>query len=242
MKDQRYLSNRAAFLEYSYQALKARFTTKNDFVTFFEAIGNDDEKNSFLRTASFYLFLVKCGDWRVDIAGSNKTIDYLTDTYKYIAIFSLIESLQNKEFIDFYAFLIRRKTNVTFPIKDKQSLEYLYRKYKHEYGSIQQSVNFFKSLTSQRKADLVKYLEVKTVPPTIENLSKYLYDLRSKFLHEAQLIVNMSGRTMVSSYGKKVVVCKLSLSRLMEFFEEGLVTYFGKHNLATTADRKKRGS
>ena len=137
--------------------------------------------------------------------------------------------------------MIRRKTNVTFPIKDKQDLEHWYRKYKQEYGSIHQSVNFFKSLTSQKKVDLVKHLEVKTVPPTIENLSRYLYVVRSKFVHEAQLIVNMSGRTAVSSYGKKVVVCKLSLSKLMEFFEEGLVTYFEKHNLATTADRKKRG-
>jgi len=231
LRDQRYLSNKAAFLEYSYQALQDRFTTKEEFITFFEAIESDEVKNLFLRTASFYLFLVKCGDWQVDIPGSNKTIDYLTDTYKYIAIFSLIESLQDKEFIDFYAFLVRRKTNVTFPIKDKKDLEYYYRKYKQEYGSIRQSVDFFNSLTSQKKADLIKLLDVKNVTPTIENLSKYLYNVRSKFVHEAQLIVNMSGRTTMSSYGKRIV----------EFFEEGLVTYFGKHNNATTADRKKRG-
>jgi hypothetical protein len=228
LRDQRYLSNKAAFLEYSYQALRNCFITKDDFMAFFKAIETDEKKNLFLRTASFYLFLVKNGDWQVDVAGSNKTIDYLTDTYKYIAVFSLIESLQDKEFIDFYAFLVRRKTNVTFPIKDKQDLEHLYRKYKQEYGSINQSINFFKSLTSQKKADLVKNLEVESVTPTIENLSKYLYDVRSRFIHEAQLVVNMSGRTTVSRYGKRIVVCKLSLNKLMEFFEEGLVTYFGK--------------
>jgi len=230
LKDQRYLSSKTVFLEYSYQALRDRFTTKDDFMIFFEAIENDEKKNLFLRTASFYLFLVKKGDWQVDIAGSNKTIDYLTDTYKYIAVFSLIESLQDKEFTDFHTFLVSRKTNVTFPIKDKQDLEQWYRKYKQEYGSIHQSVNFFKSLTSQKKADLVKNLEVKNVTPTIENLSKYLYYVRSRFVHEAQLIANMSGGTTVSRYGKKIVVCKLSLSKLMEFFEEGLVIYFEKHN------------
>ena len=230
LKDQRYLFNKTVFLEYSYQALRDRFTTKDDFLVFFEAIENDEKKNLFLKTASFYLFLVKNGDWHVDIAGSNKTIDYLTDTYKYIAVFSLIESLQDNEFTDFYTFLVRRKTNVTFPIKDKQDLEHWYRKYKKEYGSIHQSVNFFKSLTSQKKADLVKNLEVKIVTATIENLSKYLYDVRSRFVHEAQLIVNMSGRTTVSGYRKKVVVCKLSLNKLMEFFEDGLLIYFEKHN------------
>jgi hypothetical protein len=205
LKDQRYLSNKAAYLEYSYQALQDRFNTKDDFIIFFDAIENDEAKNLFLKTASFYLFLVKRGDWQVAVAGSNKTIDYLTDTYKYIAIFSLIESLQNKEFIDFYTFLIRSKTNVNFPIKDKQDLKHWYRKYKEEYGSIKKSVNFFKSLTSEKKADLVKHLKVKDVPPEIEKLSKYLYDVRSKFVHEAQLIVNMSGKTTVSSYGKKLL-------------------------------------
>ena len=180
----------------------------------------------FLKTASFYLFLVKEGDWFVDISGSDKRVDYLTDTYKYIAIFSLIESLQDKEFMDFYSFLVRRKTNVNFPINDKKALEQWYRKYKSEFGSIHQSVQFFKALSAQRKADLIKNLEVKYTKPTIENLSKYLYNLRSKFVHEAELVVNMSGRTTISRYGKKFVICKLSLNKLMEFFEEGLITYF----------------
>ncbi len=232
LKDQRYLSAKDKFLEYSFQALQDQFATKNDFLSFFEAIENDKQKNLFLKTASFYLFLVKKGDWIVDIPGSNKRIDYLTDTYKYIAIFSLIESLQEKEFMDFYSFLVRRKTKVNFPINDKKELEKWYRKYKSEFGSIHQSIQFFKTLSAKRKAELIKNLEVKNVKPSIENLSKYLYNLRSKFVHEAELVVNMSGRTTLSRYGKKFVICKLSLIKLMQFFEEGLITYFTseKHN------------
>jgi hypothetical protein len=229
LKDHRYLAAKDKFLKYSFQALQDHFSTKDEFISFFENIENDDQKNLFLKTASFYLFLVKKGNWQVDIAGSDKTIGYLTDTYQYIAIFSLIESLREKEFIDFYSFLMRRKANVSFPIKDKQELDQWYRKYKQEYGSIQQSVQFFKSLIPQKKAYLIKNLEIRNVKPTIENLSKYLYDVRSRFVHEAQLI-NMSGNTTISKYGEKTVICRLSLKKLMEFFEEGLINYFEKHN------------
>ena len=226
LKDQRYLSAKDKFIEYSYQALQDQFGTKEEFLSFFYAIEDDEQKNLFLKTASFYLFLVKNGNWFVDIPGSDKKVDYLTDTYKYIAIFSLIESLQEKEFMDFYAFLLRRKTKVNFPINDKKELEQWYQKYKNEFGSIHQSVKFIKALSAERKADLIKNLEVKNVKPTIENLSKYLYNLRSKFVHEAELVVNLSGKTTISRYGKKIVICKLSLIKLMEFFEEGLITYF----------------
>ncbi len=226
LKDQRYIDAKDKFLEYSFQALQNHFGTKDEFISFFETIKNDDQKNLFLKTASFYLFLVKNGDWSVDKTGSDKKVDYLTDTYKYIAIFSLIESLQERRFLDFYSFLARRKTNVTFPIRDKAELEQWYRKYKKEFGSIQQSVKFFKSLSTEKKSELINNLEVKNVKATIENLSKYLYTLRSKFVHEAELIVNMSGRTTISRHEKKVVICKLSLRNLMKYFEEGLISYF----------------
>ena len=226
LRDNRYLDAQDKFLGYSFQALQDQFSTKDEFISFYETIENDDKKNLFLKIASFYLFLVKKGDWLVDIPGSVERLDYLTDTYKYIAIFSLIESLQEEEFIDFYSFLVRRKSKVSFPIKDKKELKEWYHKYKKEFGSIQQAVIFFKSLTPKRKADLIKHLEVKDAKASIENLSKYLYALRSKFVHEAELIVNMSGRTTISKYGKNLVICRLSLRRLMTFFEEGLIIYF----------------
>ncbi len=226
--DLRYLRSKDAFLEYSYQALQDHFASKDEFVAFFEAIEAEEQKNLFLKTASFYLFLVKKGDWVVDVPGASKTIDYLTDTYKYIAIFSLIESLQERPIIDFYSYLVSRKTKVSFPIMDKAYLEDWYRKYKKDYGSIRQSLQFFSSLPPKRKSDLIKSLEVRDAKPTIENLSKYLYYVRSKFVHEAKLVVNMSGMTTVGKYGNRMVVCKLSLRKLGEFFEEGLIRRFTK--------------
>lgn len=114
MKDLRYLVLQDKFVEYAYLALKGRFVSKNDFTAFFNAIINNDQKNLFLKTATFYLFLVKQGDWFVDVPGSNKRVDYLTDTYKYIAIFSLIESLRKHNFMDFFAYLIKKNQMLNF--------------------------------------------------------------------------------------------------------------------------------
>ena len=221
-----YLKFRTQFLEYSYTALKDQFQSIDEFNSFFDSIGGDQQRNLFLKTATLYLFLVKQGDWIVDIDGSSPKVDYLTETYKYVGLFSLIESLQEEKHIDFFSYLIRRKSQVQFPINDKSELEGWYRKYKEEYGSIRQSVGFFKALSEKRQANLIQKLQVKDTEPTIENLSKYLYELRSKFVHEAELVLNMSEGTMVGRNGKKVVICKLSLKDLMTFFEEGLVDYF----------------
>ena len=187
------------------------------------------KKSLFLRTASFYLFLVKRGDWVVDIPGSDRIVDYLTNTYKYVGIFSLIESLSNEKFIDFYEFLIRRKSAVPFPITDKKALYPFYERYKADYGSIKKYIAFFKALSPVRQDALILRLEVRGTDPSIESLAKFLYELRSKFVHEAELVHHMVGGTSISFKGKKTIVCKLSINDALTFFEEGLIEHF-KHN------------
>ncbi len=221
-----FLNSKKKFLEFSYTALRDQFSSMDEFISFFNSIEGDEQKDFFLKTASFYLFLVKQGDWIVDIAGSDPIVDYLTGTYKYIAIFSLIESLQQNNFIDFYTYLLRRRSNVEFPIKDKKALGSWHRKYKKEFGSTQQTIGFFNLLNKESREALIQKLEIKNTKQTIENLSKYLYELRSKFVHEVKLILNMSTGTAIGKTGKKVVVCKLSIEDLMNFFEEGLIRHF----------------
>ena len=58
MKDLRFLDAKDTFLERAYLALKNHFPSRDAFVTYFNAIKEDEQKNLFLRTASFYLFLV----------------------------------------------------------------------------------------------------------------------------------------------------------------------------------------
>jgi len=226
VKDLRYLVFKDRFLLYSYLALKEHFNSYQELVSYFNSIQNDEQKNLFLKTASFYLSLVKQGDWHVDIPESDSIVEYLTNTYKYIAIFSLIESLNAGSYIDFYSFLVRRKAKIKFPIHDKNELKCQYRRYKEEFGSIQRCLSFFKSLSPERQKSLIDKLEVKNTEPTIENLAKHLYDLRCKFVHEAELVLEMSEATFVGRTKNKMVICRLSIQDIMRFFEEGLIVHF----------------
>jgi hypothetical protein len=152
-KDLRYIKAEAKekFLEYSFLALDHHFNnSRADFNQFFNTIKSDIRKSLFLITASFYLFLVKRGDWVVDIPSSDSVLDYLTNTYNYVRVFSLIESLSDENHIDFYQFLLRRKSRVQFPITDKDSLTQCYENYKAKYGSIKKCTAFFKALSPDR--------------------------------------------------------------------------------------------
>jgi hypothetical protein len=224
--DLRYLDAADKFRKYAYLALEAHFPTRNDFDRYFTAIRSPERQNLFLKTASFYLFLVKSGDWVVNVPGSNDVIDYLTNTYKYITIFSLIESLSEERFIEFHDFLIRRRSNVGFPICCKETLDKHYRNYKEEFGSIQRCIRFFLALSATRQDELVSKLEIKGTDASIENFAKYLYQLRSKYVHGAELIVNITGHKVIGRHGDKIVVCRLSISDMLAFFEEGLKVYF----------------
>ena len=226
MKDLRYLAETGKFLEYAYLALEDHFSSRSDFDKYLHTIETNERKNLFLRTASFYLFLVKKGDWVVNIPNSDKVVDYLTNTYKFVGIFSLIESLSEEKFIDFYQFLTREKSEVEFPITDKNSLEEHHKKYKEEFGSIKRCISFFRALSQERQKDLISKLKVSGTEGTIENLVKYLYEMRSKFLHEAKFVLNVSEATSISKKGDKLVVCNLSIRDAMLFFEEGLIIHF----------------
>jgi hypothetical protein len=226
VKDLRYLEAKTTFLEYAYLALGEQFSSHDNFINYFNAIKTDKMKNLFLQTAAFYLFLVKWGDWVVDVPGSDKVIDYLTNTYKHIAIFSLIESLSQEKFVDFYTFLIRRKSRVDFPRINKNKLNEHFSRYKDDFGSIRHCISFFKTLSAEKQRELIARLEVKETDPTIENLAKSLYEMRSRFVHEAQLILHISEEMSIGHQGKKLIVCNLSIKDAMRFFEEGLLAHF----------------
>lgn len=225
-KDLRYLEASGKFLEYAFFALGEHFSSHQEFINYFEAIKTKDRKSLFLRTASHYLFLVKRGDWVVNVTGSDKIIDYLTNTYKYVAIFSLIESLSQDAFIEFYEFLVRRKSSIPFPIVDKTKLEALYGQYKKDFGATKRCISFFRCLSPERQRALISRLEVKGTTASIESLARYLYQLRSRFVHDAELVADMSEALTISQTGGKLVVCRLSIRDAMIFFEEGLLKYF----------------
>jgi len=233
--DLRYLMAKETFIEYAYSATGGLFACRDEFIRFYESIRPDARKNLFLKTASFYLFLVKRGRWIVDIPGSDSGTNYLANTYKYVGIFSLIESLLGENFIDFYQYLVARRTAVSFPITDKGVLKGLYSRYKSKFGSTQRCISFFRALDPERQEDLISKLKVDETRPSIENLAKFLYDLRSKFVHKGELVLDMTDGTSMHRRGKKVVRCTLSIEDACTFFEEGLIAHFRRGH-STDAD------
>lgn len=220
----KFLSKKDILFEYCYLALENHFESEEDFSFWYESIEGEVKKDTFLKVASYYLALVKSGDWHVDIPDSNEVIDYFTNTFKYIALFSLIESLSNYKHIEFYDYLKRKKSKTVFPLSE-EDLEMKYRTYKEEYGAIKRCISFFDNLSQNKKRELLSKLHSPDGDPSIEKFAKYLYGLRSEFVHQTKLIHEMAEAPVFSKNKKKIVVCYLSMADAMNFFEEGLLAW-----------------
>jgi len=205
----------------------SRFPAQTGFDDFYASLDGPVIKDEFLRVTSFYLFLVKRGDWHVSVEGSAPVVDYLSTSFKLVALFGLIESLSNEQHQDFYGWLCSKDTKTTFPIPDPAALSKLNEEYKSTYGSIRRCIAFFNRLPSERQQALCSAIRVDGKPlASIKKVAEFLYDLRSKFVHEARFVLSLVGYTALSMKGEKVVQIDLSVETLLETFEEGVLAYF----------------
>src|SRR5512138_2406781 len=122
VSDGRYIRGEEHFKSYAWDALSSHFEDRTHFDRFYQSLHPDTVKDEFLRVASFYLLLVKRGDWHLNIVGPNPVVDYLTNSLKLVALFSLIESLSSESYVDFYEWLIMADREASFPIADKRAL------------------------------------------------------------------------------------------------------------------------
>ncbi len=228
LKDLRYLDAKDTFLGFASDVLGRYFSDKEQLKSLFDHIQGDEEKNKFLKIASFYKFLVKDGKFYNEDARYDQHIKYLDTTYKFIAIFSFIEALYSKEqHIEFYDWLKKASNSGAFPIVDKQKLETLYENYKREYGSTQKAVRFFDSLDEKDKNLIREKLRVGRGEGKLSDLARLLYRIRSNFVHRAKLIVQFGKVPHFFKDNGKVVQVHLSLEDLQIIFEHGLLRYFG---------------
>lgn len=228
VSDGRYVVDEPAFKRYAYTALMSRFPDQAGFEDFYASLDGPPIKDEFLRVTSFYLFLVKRGEWHVTVEGSAPVVDYLSTSFKIVALFALIESLSDEQHQDFYDWLRSKDPKTTFPIPDPAALSRLNEGYKASYGSIRRCVAFFSRLPAARQQALCSAVRVSGKPlASIKKVAEFLYDLRSKFVHEAHLVLQLSSLTAFSMKGQTVVETKLSIEALLEAFEEGVLAYFG---------------
>ncbi len=134
--DYRYVKNESAYLLVAELALVDRFKVANDFQVFYTGIGSLERKNLFLRTTSYYYYLIKKGDWVVSAPDCNPVIDYFTNSYKAVGLFALIESLSDESHEDFHAWLMSDARALIFPIASAQQIKELHTDYKATFGSI----------------------------------------------------------------------------------------------------------
>ena len=225
--DTRYFRNEAAYKLDATVALSSCFSDEAEFETFYSSLLTPHRKNQFLRVACFYNYLVKQGNWHVCDKGRDSVIDYLTNSYKVVGLFSLIESLSDAPHEDFYQWLVKRDSSTTFPIVDASRLKQLYDDYKASFGSIRRCVAFFERLTPHRKKELCDAVRINGVSlGSIKKLAEFLYNIRSKFVHEAELALQVSELRNLSQGKKGIVKTELRIPLLLTAFEEGLVAYF----------------
>lgn len=225
--NEHFTSNVPTDKEIAFRAIGSRFSDRLSFDLFYKEIETLGRQDEFHRVTNFYLFLVKCGDWNISVEGFDPIIDYFTNSFKTVALFSLIESLTDLKHQDFYQWLSSNDRTTTFPISCKSDLDRLYGEYKKTFGSIRRCVDFFRRLPVEHKTKLCNSIRIDGVSiDPIENLAKFLYNLRSNFVHAAELVLYVNDSKVFHLKEKGMDTSSLSLKILLEAFEEGLLSYF----------------
>jgi hypothetical protein len=238
MPSMRFIENEDKFLEYSWSIYESYFNDKASFIEKYNCIDSPEKKNKFLRLTSYYYFFVIVGGYsssKYDI----EDISFVDQTNKFIAIVALIESIYDKnEYIDFYQWIRKNnKKNGLFPINDPKEASKLYATYKEEHGNTLNMVKFFQSLDDSVKLfiqrsiivldDSGKTGEFEEKEESIEALSKLLYQIRSDFIHRAELILEFDPSTVLSIRDRKPISCSIELKHVFKIFESGLLQHFG---------------
>jgi hypothetical protein len=215
------LERRELFSTYGFDAFQKYFKSRSDFDAFVNAIAGDEEKDRFLKVASHYKFLVKDGRFTVRGSKKDKSFD---ETYRFMGLVALIECVESSvSFKDFYAWLTKLDA---FPIQDQQALDTLYEQYKGEFGVRHKMVSFFLRLDDTSKREIESCIKVRRQSLATEKLAKTLYDIRSKFMHEARIIVELGGEKTISARHLDREIT-LPLEQVERIFERGVLLRFG---------------
>jgi hypothetical protein len=221
MKELKYWEQRDYFSPLAFQPFQEYFANRSEFDAFVNSIAADEDKSRFLKVASHYKFLVK--DGRFSVPGYEEAKDF-DRTYRFVALVALIESVESSvSFTDFYAWLSKLGA---FPIQDQQALDALYEQYKSQFGVMHKMVSFFLRLDGSSKQEIESWIKVNGQSLAIEKLARTLYDIRSKFVHQARLIVDLSGVRTFSARdkGREITV---TLEQVERIFERGVLLRFG---------------
>jgi hypothetical protein len=228
MSDLRYVKAREKFLNYAYDIFKPYYAEHDEFVRQFDKLPDDETKNHFLRITSFYKLLVRDGRFKTTDPKLPDYTDYLDETVRYVALISLIEAIYTTdEYQDFYEWLALRAKAGGVNIAGAKDLHQIHELYLKQHGLTQKVVRFFAGLPERAQKEILGDLKVAGAEKSIAQLARVLYDLRSKFVHQADLVLEVGDGIMISHRDKKIIVSALTLEQLQKIFEIGTLTFFG---------------
>jgi hypothetical protein len=241
--DFRYMDNEAHFLDQVAAVWGAHVSPEATLRALYDALPSDDEKNLFLRIGSSYRYLVKEGSFRFDVADWNQGMPFIDDTYKYVALFALIEALEiPATHLDFFQWLQSNHSNWTMPADAGmvEALEPLYCDYKREYGSTHAALTFFSRLDTSDQALIQERLQICNKDLSLKKLAQMLYDIRSQWVHQAKFVLWFSRGTTVGYHHDAVLTSSLSISDLTTLFEHGFLKRFGWTGVTQQAPGTRR--
>lgn len=242
MEDFRYINNKEKFLEYAFEVLKAYFYDRDAFEVFYKNIPGKHDRNLFLKIISFYKYLVKDGSFINCISDTDDPnqlketkISYIDETYKFIAIFSLIEGLiEVDNYEEFHSWLRKTHDFKKNPIDSKNKFDNLRSTYLKEFGSTNRAIKFFNNLDDDTKKELKSKIVLpgKMHPHLIDDqvikiIAGFLYKIRSEFVHKSRIILETSKGKIVSTINGELVISDLNLEDLKSIFERGFLSNFG---------------
>jgi len=242
-RELRYLRYKEEYLKQVSHVWRKHLQTLEAFQIFFHSITPDGEQDLFLRIGSFYRYLVVEGTFRFPIGDWNKGMSYIDDTYKYIAIFSLIEALETPpKFKDFYQWIKSQHKNVPAPSEKLplSLLDDMYKEYKTCYGSVQAAVRFFGRLDDKDQSLIQQKLRVRGKVTSLKQLAQLLYEFRSDFVHKGAFVLGFGERPTVSRHRGKVIINDLNLEDIKRLFERGFLKRFQSNSAlkhALSSDR-----
>ena len=229
MQDLRYFNEEGRYLDQVWDVYRDYFTSQRSFLSCYRTIPSSERKNLFLMVLSRYRLLVLDGEYHL-IGALNRQhlyVSYLDQTYKFISIMSLIEALFSEdEHVDFYQWLtMKKRKKQIFPIADEKALDELYRQYKLEHGA-RRVLRFFRELDEGPQSFLAARVRIDNDHKPAEEVAQKLYIMRSEFVHQARLVLELNDGLMFSKRHGNVMYSTLSFKDLQLLFEHGILNHF----------------
>lgn len=227
MPDMRYFKDEGRFLDDAWGVYRDYFISRSNFIEQYKKIPTMERKNLFLQITSEYRLLVRDGEYRLIENHQHLYLDYLDQTYKFISIMSLIEAMfADAEYVDFYQWLtMKKRKKLVFPINDCGTLDTLYREYKTNFGA-RRAIRFFSELDESAQRFLATRIRIDNNHRPAEVIAQKLYIIRSEFVHQGRMILELNDGLMFSKREGDVMYSMLSLKDLQLLFEHGILHHF----------------